>query len=113
MKRYYGAPLKRAIEVRGLTSTQVADTLGVARQSVSAWLNDRAVPPLYRLADLADLLGCSTDELLGRETPEDNFVSRVYRALNDEGRRSLEEQAQMHWMNPRFLPERPARGVRA
>lgn len=108
----YGAPLRAVMEKRGYTPAQLADDLGVARQSVSAWLNDRAVFPVHRLVDMADLLGVTTDEILGRETPGDNYVSRVYAELNREGRESLELQAELHYMNPRFLPQRLERKVR-
>ena len=111
--RTYGKSLRAAITKRGYTSSQLADELGVARQSVSAWLNDRAVMPVYRVVEIADLLQCTTDEVLGRETPQDNYVTRVYESLNEEGRESLERQAEMHFLNPRFLPERDLGQVRA
>ena len=51
----------------GLSQEQLADRLGVTRQSVSKWEGGAAVPELGKLVALADLFGVTTDCLLGRE----------------------------------------------
>ena len=109
----YGEHIRRAIRDRGYTASQVADALGVSRQTVSSWLNNRADMPLYRLVELADILGCTTDELLGRTERSGNIINMVYDAVNDDGKAAMEQFAEMAWMNPRFLKERPSGEVRA
>lgn len=50
---------------RGLTQGQVAVRLGISRQAVSKWEHGQSAPDLDNLARLADLFGCTVDELLG------------------------------------------------
>ena len=56
----------------GLSQEQLADRLGVTRQSVSKWEGGAAVPELGKLVALADLFGVTLDDLVReeRELPE-------------------------------------------
>ena len=62
---------KRIAENRkrlGLTQDALAEKLGVTAQAVSKWENDQSCPDITTLPKLAEIFGCSTDELLGIET---------------------------------------------
>ena len=48
----------------GLSQEELAEKIGVSRQSVSKWENDAALPDTDRVIDLARLFGVSTDALL-------------------------------------------------
>ena len=50
----------------GLSQEQLADRLGVTRQSVSKWESGTAMPELVKLISLSDIFGVSVDYLLGR-----------------------------------------------
>ena len=52
---------------RGLSQQQLADRLGVKKQSVCNWENDNIMPSVDRLEKIADTFHVSTDYLLGRE----------------------------------------------
>lgn len=54
----------------GWTQDQLAEKLGVTAQAVSKWENDQSCPDIATLPALADLLGLSVDELLGRMPKE-------------------------------------------
>ena len=55
---------------RGLTQAQLARALGLKSQStVAMWENGHRNVPSTILPQLADLLGCSIDELYGRAPP--------------------------------------------
>lgn len=54
---------------RGLSQEELAEQLGVSRQSVSKWETGQSVPDLDKLIKLADLFGVTLDEL-ARDTPE-------------------------------------------
>lgn len=60
----------------GLGQEELAENLGVSRQSISAWENGRASPDIANLIKLSDLYGISLDELLR----EDGFRRRVAQA---------------------------------
>lgn len=49
---------------KNLSQGDVADALGVSRQSVSKWENNSTVPDLDKIIKLAELFGVSLDELV-------------------------------------------------
>ena len=57
----------------GLSQEQLADRLGVTRQSVSKWESGSAVPELVKLIALSDMFGVSVDYLVkdAMEEPEE------------------------------------------
>lgn len=63
--------LKELMEERGLTGYQVAEALNVTPAAVSNWVSGKILPRTNKLPALADLLGCTIDELYGRTGPPD------------------------------------------
>ena len=51
---------------KGMTQEQLAQLLGVTPQAVSKWENDLSCPDISILPQLAEALGVTTDELLGK-----------------------------------------------
>lgn len=60
-----GQNLRAARLHRGLTQGQLAVRLGVTRQAISKWEQDQSQPDLNNLKQLAEVYGCTVDELLG------------------------------------------------
>ena len=56
------------------TQEQLADILGVSRQSVSKWESDIAYPETDKLIELGKLFDCSMDYLLKEEVTEKSGV---------------------------------------
>ena len=56
------------------TQEQLADILGVSRQSVSKWESDIAYPETDKLIELGKLFDCSMDYLLKEEVTEKSDV---------------------------------------
>ncbi len=56
---------------RGLTQAQLARRLGVSPSAVGMYEQGRREPDAQTLTRLADALQCSTDELLGVESPQE------------------------------------------
>lgn len=59
-----GEKLKKARTDMGLTQEKVAAEIGVSRQSVSNWENNRAYPDIVSVIKLSDLYSVNLDELL-------------------------------------------------
>lgn len=59
--------IKQAREAAGLKQHEVAQRVGVSQSSVCAWEKGEAYPSAENLIKLADVLGTTTDALLGRE----------------------------------------------
>ena len=51
--------------IRGISKIQLANKLGVTKQSVSNWENDNILPSIEMLVKIANFFEVSTDYLLG------------------------------------------------
>ena len=54
-----------------ITQEQLAEQLGVSRQSVSKWENNFAVPELDKLIKMSEIFSVTIDELVGRKQTSD------------------------------------------
>ena len=85
---------KRIYELRlsfGWTQVQLAQKLGITKQTVSNWENDNIQPSIDMLTKLAKVFNVSTDYLLGL-TPSNSinvdglpveFVSHIVQIIDD------------------------------
>lgn len=81
-----GPRLRQARELAGYSQQEVAELLGVAREVVSYWENNRRVPGLAQVRHLAEAFGVSLDYLVGEE-PESTTVEEhglLYRGLKSQ-----------------------------
>ena len=51
---------------RKWTQKELADRLGVERSAVAKWESGKSQPQAVRLVALAEIFGCTVDEILGR-----------------------------------------------
>ena len=73
----------------GMSQIDLADALGVSRQSVSKWETGEANPEIGKLPQLAEVLHVTTDWLLSDAAPEEGF----YNAAGFSGRESRSAEA--------------------
>ncbi|MEG0597398.1 MAG: helix-turn-helix transcriptional regulator, partial [Oscillospiraceae bacterium] len=59
---------------KNLSQNDLAELLGVSRQSISKWETDGATPDLDKLVSLSAIFGVSLDALI-KGTPPDEMVS--------------------------------------
>jgi N6-adenosine-specific RNA methylase IME4/DNA-binding XRE family transcriptional regulator len=62
----FGARLARLRLAADLTQQELADRLRISRRAVAYYEGETAYPPSEHLVQLADILRCTTDQLLGR-----------------------------------------------
>lgn len=62
-----GEAIRRARKKRGMKAGELAKITGYHPTVVSTWENDRSIPKLTTVIDIADALGISIDELIGHE----------------------------------------------
>ena len=55
--------IRELMEARGILSVQFADAMGVSPSAVNKWVYGKAYPSADKLPKLAELLGCTIDEL--------------------------------------------------
>lgn len=68
-----GEKIARARRANGWTQEELADRLGVTRQSVSKWESDAALPETDKLVRLCELLRMSCDVLLRADAGEEEL----------------------------------------
>ncbi|MBQ7322854.1 MAG: helix-turn-helix transcriptional regulator [Clostridia bacterium] len=66
----FGEKLSKLRKEANYTQEQLADVLGVSRQSISKWESDIAYPETDKLIRMGGLFGCSMDYLLKEEVTE-------------------------------------------
>lgn len=66
-----GEKLSRLRRENNYTQEQLAEKLGVSRQSISKWESDAAYPETERIIELSRLYGCTADYLLKDEAEEE------------------------------------------
>ena len=69
MNETFGQRFLRLRKEKGFTQDDIALKVNISPQAVSKWENDISMPDISILGDLADILGITLDELLGR-TPK-------------------------------------------
>ena len=67
-----GEKLSKLRKEYNYTQEQLADVLGVSRQSISKWESDIAYPETDKLIELGKLFDCSMDYLLKEDVIEKN-----------------------------------------
>lgn len=67
-----GEKLSKLRKENNYTQEQIADILGVSRQSVSKWESDIAYPETEKLIELGKLFDCSMDYLLKENITDKN-----------------------------------------
>lgn len=84
MKETFGQRLSRIRKEKGYTQEDIASRITISPQAVSKWENDISSPDILVLSSLADILGVSVDELLGREGEEEKTSSRPNEERKDD-----------------------------
>ena len=51
-------------QAKGLAQWQLAEMIGVRQESVTQWETGKTTPKFSRLAQIADVLGCTIDDLV-------------------------------------------------
>ena len=59
--------IKKHREAAGMSQQELADKVGVKRSAVAMWETGKAMPRADKLAEMAQLFGCSIEELMKRE----------------------------------------------
>ena len=68
MTETFGQRFSRFRKAKGLTQDDIANKVNVSSQAVLKWENDINMPDVGILLYLGDILGVTTDELLGKES---------------------------------------------
>lgn len=88
-----GSKLQNARVRANLTQEQVAEALGVSRQTISNWENEKTYPDIRSVVKMSDLYEVSLDHLLKEDKPMSNYVE--YLEENTNVVKSKEKQSRL------------------
>lgn len=77
-----GVKIKNARIKSNLTQEQVAEFLGVSRQTISNWETEKTYPDIVSVVKMSDLYHISLDHLLKEEKPMSNYLDYLEKSTN-------------------------------
>lgn len=89
-----GEKLSKLRKEHNYTQEQLADILGVSRQSISKWESDIAYPETDKLIKLGKILECSMDYLLKEEVSDKTYAAQegVLEKIEQLGRKVMTDK---------------------
>ena len=104
-----GEKIMYARKRAGMSQIDLADALGVSRQSVSKWETGEANPDITKLPQLADVLGVTVDWLFSNKEPAEGYPAGAGSgAADDPASRDAEEDGSAAQKNyPDWLEHLP------
>lgn len=79
----FSQQIKKLRDSRGLTQEQIANELGISRQAVSNWENDRNLPDIEMLISISTTFDISLDELILGERKMNNMTEKLIKDTNE------------------------------
>ena len=64
--------IKKYRELAGITPAELGRIMGVDQAAVTRWERGLVLPRAAKIPKLADLFGCTIDQLYGREPPAES-----------------------------------------
>ncbi len=89
-----GSKLKNARNEKGLTQEQAAETLGVSRQTISNWENNKSYPDIISVIKMSDIYSISLDHLL----KEEKSMNQTYQEFLEESTNTVKAKRRLEKM---------------
>ena len=77
-----GSKIKKSRIDAKLTQEQAAEALGISRQTISNWENEKSYPDIVSMLKMSDLYGVSLDYLLKGDSPMKNYLDYIEESTN-------------------------------
>ena len=87
-----GNSLYESRKKKGLSQEEVAEKLGVSRQTISKWETEETVPDIYQAKKLAKIYGLSLDELIDVDLDQKE-IEEVIKNTDEK------KEAKINWTN--------------
>ena len=87
-----GNSLYNSRKKKGLSQEEVAEKLGVSRQTISKWEIEETVPDIYQAKKLAKIYGLSLDELIDADLDQKE-IEEVIKNTDEK------KEAKINWTN--------------
>lgn len=73
MKNYFSSNLKYIRTIGNITQSELAEKVGITRQAISKYEQEKTEPSLYALHNIAKLFNCSIDTLIFKDMSKENI----------------------------------------
>ena len=87
-----GNSLYNSRKKKGLSQEEVAEKLGVSRQTISKWETEETVPDIYQTKKLAKIYGLSLDKLIDADLDQKE-IEEVIKNTDEK------KEAKINWTN--------------
>ena len=77
-----GSKIKKSRIDAKLTQEQAAEALGISRQTISNWENEKSYPDIVSVLKMSDLYGVSLDYLLKGDSTMKNYLDYIEESTN-------------------------------
>ena len=77
-----GSKIKKSRIDAKLTQEQAAEALGISRQTISNWENEKSYPDIVSVLKMSDLYGVNLDYLLKGDSPMKNYLDYIEESTN-------------------------------
>jgi len=77
-----GDKIRQARKNAGMTQEQAAEAIGVSRQTISNWENNKSYPDIISVITMSDLYAVSLDALLKGENPMNDYYNYLDESTN-------------------------------
>ena len=77
-----GSKIKKSRIDAKLTQEHAAEALGISRQTISNWENEKSYPDIVSVLKMSDLYGVSLDYLLKGDSPMKNYLDYIEESTN-------------------------------
>lgn len=77
-----GGKIKKSRTYAKITQEQAAQALGISRQTISNWENERSYPDIVSVLKMSDLYSVSLDYLLKGEGPMKDYLDYIKESTN-------------------------------
>lgn len=61
---YFGRNLQRMLRIKNVTQQQLARKLGTTDAMISRYVYGAAIPSVYKVCQIANIIGCRVDDLV-------------------------------------------------
>ncbi len=82
----FGEQIKKIRQDRNLTQQGIAEKLGISRQAVSNWENDKNLPDIEMLIKMSQVFHITLDELLLGGTQMNNMTEKIIKDSSENAR---------------------------
>ena len=69
--------IRLVMGIRGYSQTELANKIGTTREAVRTYVHGENVPNIFTLRKICDVIGCSSDYLLGISDDIHREVTRI------------------------------------